>query len=529
MERISTDCKSCCVIYARVSTVEQEREGYSIQAQLKMLREYSDTHGMEVLKEFTDNETARSTGRANFNRMLAFLEEHPDCKDILVEKTDRLTRNQGDFIALNLERSHLRVHMVREGKILSHESSPAEFFIQDIQIAQAAFVSRNISAEARKGMQAKAEMGIYPSYAPLGYLNTIGKCGRKVITPDPERAHLIVRLFAEYAKKACSVNDLVALSQGIGLRSRKGKVLSPSTIHKMLKNPVYKGVVQWRNSLYQGIHEPLVSTGLWHEVQLALTGGNNRKCHRERHAFAFSGLIKCAVCGCSLTGDLKKGKYVYYHCSGYKGKHGEPYTREEVFEERFAEVLQRLVPDDDVVEWIVETVTEESDENISKQREIISGLENLIVKQERKLELLYDDRLEGRIDAQTYDRKSSEIREELNGLRASLDTLIAQDASDLPQTCAETFELAKYAFWMFLTSPDAEKHNLLKRVLSNCTWSQGEMKVEYSQSLGIIADTNAIWRDLKAENPDFSDFHSVWYGILNRVITFFVPEYRMNE
>ena len=499
------------VIYSRVSTVEQEREGYSIPAQLKMLREYARSNGLNVLIEYTDSETARSTGRTGFNRMLAFISENTHCKIILVEKTDRLTRNMTDFIRLDIEKTGLEVHFVRENKILNRDSSPAEFFIQDIQIAQAAFVSRNISAEAKKGMQAKAEQGIYPSYAPLGYLNIVDHVGRKVIAPDPVRAPLIARIFEEYAKNACSLNDLVCLSKGIALNNRNGKTPSKSAIHKILRNPVYKGVVRWRNRLYQGIHEPLVTPVIWQKVQWALTGGNNVKTHRERHSFAYSGLIKCAVCGCSLSADRKKGKYVYYHCTGYKGKHVEPYTREEVLDKRFAEVLQELSLDDVTIAWLLDTITVETMKNMEKHKEIIQALEYSVGKEARKLDILYDDRLDGRIDINTYDRKSNEIQESVDLHRAKIEALRSQNVSELPQTCEEALELSKNAHILFLDAPDTVKRQLLQTVLSNCTWSQDILKTKFIQPFAVIADTNMIWKKKKAENPQFSDFRSVWY------------------
>lgn len=63
------------VIYARVSSREQEKEGYSVPAQLKTLREYAETKGFQVVQEFTDNETAKQAGRTNFGEMLKFLKK----------------------------------------------------------------------------------------------------------------------------------------------------------------------------------------------------------------------------------------------------------------------------------------------------------------------------------------------------------------------------------------------------------------------------------------------------------------------
>src|SRR6478672_13701561 len=82
------------VLYARVSSKDQEREGFSIPAQLRLLRDYAASKGFVIAQEFTDVETAKASGRTNFTQMLLYLEKRKAlCRTILVEKTDRLYRN----------------------------------------------------------------------------------------------------------------------------------------------------------------------------------------------------------------------------------------------------------------------------------------------------------------------------------------------------------------------------------------------------------------------------------------------------
>jgi site-specific DNA recombinase len=57
-------------IYARVSSKDQEREGYSIPAQLKLLREYAQRSELQIVREFIDIETAKITGRKQFGEMM---------------------------------------------------------------------------------------------------------------------------------------------------------------------------------------------------------------------------------------------------------------------------------------------------------------------------------------------------------------------------------------------------------------------------------------------------------------------------
>ena len=88
-------------LYARVSSKDQEKEGFSIPAQLKLLREYAAALGLTVAEEYVDVETAKRTGRVNFGRMLDDLRTSPRTRTVLVEKTDRLYRNLKDWVTLD--------------------------------------------------------------------------------------------------------------------------------------------------------------------------------------------------------------------------------------------------------------------------------------------------------------------------------------------------------------------------------------------------------------------------------------------
>src|SRR5262249_55544347 len=69
-----------CVIYARVSSREQEREGYSIPAQLKLLKQYAVSKNFEIAQEFVDIETAKVPGRKAFGEMVQFFRKNPSIR-----------------------------------------------------------------------------------------------------------------------------------------------------------------------------------------------------------------------------------------------------------------------------------------------------------------------------------------------------------------------------------------------------------------------------------------------------------------
>src|SRR5262244_4628179 len=207
------------VIYARVSSKEQEKEGFSIPAQLKLLKVYAAAKGFAVVQEYVDVETAKQTGRAAFGDMVAYLRAHPAVRVMLVEKTDRLYRNLKDWVTV--DELEVEIHFPKEGVVLSRESRSSEKFMHGIKVLMAKNYIDNLSEEARKGMQEKAEQGIWPTIAPLGYRNVAGPDGKKIIEPDPESAPIISRLFEWYATGTLSLKQVAQKARAAGLVYRK--------------------------------------------------------------------------------------------------------------------------------------------------------------------------------------------------------------------------------------------------------------------------------------------------------------------
>src|SRR6267143_2515902 len=145
------------VIYARVSSKDQEREGFSIPAQLKFLREYAQTDELNVLHEFVDVETAKTTGRKQFGEMVRFLRDHKACRVVLVEKTDRLYRNFRDCVTL--EDLDVEIHLPKEGQVIRKNSKSQAKLVHGIQVVIARNYIENVREEVRKGMREKRNRG----------------------------------------------------------------------------------------------------------------------------------------------------------------------------------------------------------------------------------------------------------------------------------------------------------------------------------------------------------------------------------
>jgi DNA invertase Pin-like site-specific DNA recombinase len=297
MRRPAPTTDRTAVLYARVSSKEQE-QGFSIPAQLRLLHEYAQQKGYTILNEFTDVETAKKTGRTAFTEMLHFVRQQR-CTTVLVEKTDRLYRNIKDWVTL--DELGLELHFVKENVILSPDSRSSEKFMHGIKVLMAKNYIDNLSEETRKGMLEKARSGLWPSYAPVGYLNSIGPEGKRIITPDPATAPTITQLFDWFATGTCSLKALAAKARAEGLQL-DGQKLHKSLIHQLLRKRLYCGDFDWDGTTYHGTHTPLVTKEAWDRVQHLLDAKTHRK--KMTHDFTYSGIINCGHCGCSMVSVL---------------------------------------------------------------------------------------------------------------------------------------------------------------------------------------------------------------------------------
>ena len=381
------------VIYARVSTKEQEREGFSIPAKLKLLRNYAKEHKIEVLKEFTDSETARSSGRTSFTRMVNYLESNPECGIVLVEKTDRIYRNFKDYVTI--DELDVEVHLVKEGDVISKDSKSNAKFVHGIKVLMAKNYCDNLSEEVKKGMGEKAVQGGWPSKAPLGYLNNTRTHGLDI---DPEMGPIVAKLFDLYSTGEYSISSLHQEALKLGLRYKKSRnPCCRSVIEKILKNPIYMGQIRWNGKVYQGNHVPLISAGLFDEVQEKLR--DVRKPKMNSRDFAFKGVLTCGYCGCAITAEMHKGKYIYYRCTNGKGKCEQPYVREENLAEILEPLAKAVYIDLETLEDLKEALRDSLDQENDFRKDEFKRLQKQHNDIQDRLNQAYTDKLENKIDA----------------------------------------------------------------------------------------------------------------------------------
>ena len=461
------------VLYARVSSKDQEKEGFSIPAQQELLRSYAADRGFVIEREYIDVETAKAAGRTGFGHMVSFFRKHPHCRVLLVEKTDRLYRNLKDWGII--DDLGLVIHFVKEGAVVGPDSRSSEKLVHGIKVLMAKNYCDNLSEEARKGMLEKARQGMWPSFAPLGYVNTMGSGGKRVIVPDPELAVFVRQLYERYATGLYSLKEVAAMGRADGFAFRKsGAPVNTSTVHKILRNRVYSGDFDFGGITYHGTYEPIVSRELWEQVQAVLDTRSARNTRKAKHQFAFSGLITCGHCGCAMVGEMKKGRYIYYRCTGHRGKCPERYVREEVLEERFTDLLAGIVFTDEVLKGVAAAVDTAGAADREQHEAAVRRLQAEHRRLEERLEAMYVDKLDGRIAQDLYDRKAAEWRAQQAQITHQIEK--HQQAEQPPM---DVWALADKAVELFKKQPAREKRKLLDFVVAGCSWKHGMLTPHY--------------------------------------------------
>jgi len=346
-------------------------------------------------------------------------------------------------------------------------------------------------------MQEKAEQGIWPTKSPLGYRNITGPEGKKIIVTDPAVAPIVAKLFEWYASGQYSLKEVARLARDAGLVYRRtGAKVPVSTIHSILRTRLYTGWYEWNGKMIQGQHEPLISVELWERVQAVMDGRFTKKHRRVTHDFAFSGLIACGQCGCSVVGEIKKQRYVYYHCTGYADKcRGNPascrrkYVREEALEAQFTELLGRLHFDDEVLAWVRQALQASHADQKREHQEAIKRLQAEHARLGERISAMYIDKLDGKI-GDFFDRFAGEWRGEQQRLQREIDRHETAERSYMEGV--QILELARNAKRLFEQQKPREKRRLLNFLLSNCSWEDGEVRATFRQPFDLLEDTNAI-------------------------------------
>ena len=472
------------LLYVRVSSRDQEKEGYSLDAQEKLGYEYALRKNLNITRSWKVSESAWKQERTAFNQMIEYAKRHDEIKHIIFDITDRMTRNDFDKLKIYtlIKEYDKTIHFSRTNKAFDKNSGADDEFMFDIEVAVAKKMSNDISKKTQMGMLEKAEQGLYPSNAPLGYKNNKVT---HLIDVDQEIAPFIKRAFSLFSSGSYSLAMLSNRLYNEGLRNRIGNRLGKNALALILRNPIYYGAFRWKDRLYQGSHTPIISKELFDKVESVLNGNNHPSIQKK--GFAFNNLISCGICDCKVIGEQKKKRYNYYHCTFSKGRHyGISYVREEQLAGMFEEPIRRITLTEDIVDWLKEALKESSKSILALQENRLNSLKSQYEKVDQRLSRLYDSKFDGEINEDVFKVKEEEYKNQLIEIKSQIDSSKAINPNFYEDGC-KTLELSKCLYSLYVKANYEEKAKILRFVASNYALNNATLYPTYRKPFDIIA------------------------------------------
>lgn len=338
-------------LYARKSSEAEEKQALSIDSQIKEMLNVAQRDGLNIIDVYRESHSAKDCGqRPVFNQLLTDIRSGK-FDGILAWHPDRLSRNAGDLGAVvdlfdQKRLIEIRTHSQR------FTNNPNEKFLLMILGSQAKLENDNKSINVKRGLKTKCELGLWPSVAPTGYLNSKNKDQKGHVFIDPDRSATIKEIFTKAAHGGWSGRKIFKWLREIKFVTRTGKPLTLSNVYVILNNHFYHGTFEYPKSSgrwFQGKHTPLITKELFDEVQKQLQ--LQRKVRGKNKEFAFTRLMSCGLCGSGISAEekyknLKDGtvaKYIYYGCTRFHDKHCKGgYTEERVLLDQLLELMDKL-------------------------------------------------------------------------------------------------------------------------------------------------------------------------------------------
>ncbi len=478
------------VIFCRVSSKEQEETGYSLPAQEKFLREYAERKDLEVKKVFSVSESASGiTRRKVFIQMIEYIKKNK-IFTLIVETTDRLTRNFTDVPIIDNwinENDDNQVHLVKEGFVLDKNSRSHEVFTWRMKVATAEFYIKQLSENVKKGQKEKLSQGWIPTKPPLGY-KTVGETGHKIHVVDKGTAPLVRKMFEVYASGNYSIKALGKKMHEEGMRSPKGNRLAVSRTHSLLRDPFYMGKIRWNDEIHEGKHQPLISKELFDKVQAMLKSKTTPK--YRRHSYLFQGMIRCAGCNGLITWEQQRGHH-YGHCNHYHDCDQKAWAKEPEIEEQLLLAFDSLkLKNKRIVAWLKKALKESHQDEIEYHNSTVGELQTRYEAVQKRMDKLYDDKLDEKITQEFYNRKFKQYSDEKDELTETIKGHSSASTGYL-NLGINLYELSQRAREIYLKAKAKdmlkEQKNLMRLVFAKITLDEGRLNWEYAKAFKILS------------------------------------------
>ena len=246
-------------LYARVSTEDQAKEGFSLDAQIKRMEAYCRVRGWDVAGTYRDEGcSGRTNDRPEYNRMM---EESDQWDILLVMKMDRIHRNSVNF-ALMMDDLREKGKEFNSMQDKFDTTTAMGRFVMDIMQRIAQLESEQIGERVRIGMEYKAQNGTgnLGSGHPYGYVYSKGR-----LEVVKDEAHTVRAIYNMYTRGS-TMDDIASFLNKAEIPAKKGGPWNKQSVCNILHNPIYTGYQRWDGILRKGEQEPIIDIKTYERI-----------------------------------------------------------------------------------------------------------------------------------------------------------------------------------------------------------------------------------------------------------------------
>ena len=444
------------LIYSRVSTEEQAKEGYSLDAQQNFCSNFAKHNNYRITGVYRDEgKSATNLKRPALQDLLAKCQQDKSIDAVIVQETDRLARNTQDHLTIKamLRKADIRLISVAQPML---DESPEGNMIDTILASVNQFQSDLNGRKTKKGMQEKFDKGGWPHLAPPGYLNAEMKNSRKTIIPDPERWLLVKEALKMYLTGNHSATEISEILYRKGLKSKMGKMVGYSTMIEIIKNPFYAGIMRQNKQERMGKHKAMITIDEHKKILNIVDNHNRHACRKRIHNFLLRGFVFCDICNQRYTAEKHRtGKNPdYYHCSARNGKHSNKGQNIEVkeLEKKVEEQFKDIQFSDDLIQLIVQKIKkfyENKKSGNNQERKIFLNRKTSI---ENKREVAEEKLIAGTLSDEDFGRIKKRYEDEIDSVKEELDKIEQKHNIDV-DTLREALILSKNIYKAYKKAP----------------------------------------------------------------------------
>ena len=415
-------------VYVRVSTDDQRDNGYSIDSQIRMIKEYCEKNEYLIVDVYNDaGHSGKDLMRPQMYIVLKDIKSKKIDKLVAI-KVDRLTRNNYDgFWLLNYcEQNDVKIELILEPYDVGTANGEMIF---GMNLVFGQRERKEIGARTKRAMEEMALEKVHPSKAPYGYT-------RNKETGHLEINHieaLVVKQIFELCKDGLSTRSIASYLKENKAYLNQGK-WTGDRVYKLLTNEIYIGIFAFgkyrrkpQDILYvKDYCEPIIDQNLWDITRTKLE--KNKHPNYGEYVHIFSSVVKCPDCNNILSSTLsfknngKPNQKTYYHltCKNPNCKSKGLHYNTEKIEKKLSRVLNELT------RYMYDNSNEILTSNSTKTKElkdIDSAIEKLKLQEKRLVDLY----LSSNLNVEAINNKNDVIKKEIDKLTKQKDSIDPDD------------------------------------------------------------------------------------------------------